>query len=314
MQKYQVVFFGAADIAIPALSELLKSAEISVKAVVTQPDWRAGRHQELLPPPVKKYAQTINIKTLQPEKLRGNGEFLDTMREMKPDLFVVEAYGKILPKELLDIPTHGAINIHISLLPKYRGASPVQQALLNGDSETGITIMKISEKIDEGAMLLQKKIPIYEQDNLETLTKKLAMLGGEHIERAALDYLQGKIHETAQDSAKASYCTKIAKEDGKIDWKNCTAQEIKNRIRAFTPWPSCYTMWGGKLLKILEAKTEKGRLSAGSIQIENDSIKIGTKENLLIPTQVQLEGKKPTDIRTFLNGNREHLIALPKFE
>jgi methionyl-tRNA formyltransferase len=314
MQKYQVIFFGTAALAIPALDALSKSAEISVKMVVTQPDKPVGRHQELIGNPVKQYARTMNLPILQAKKLRENRKLLEKIHEIKPDLFIVEAYGKILPRELLDIPKHGAINIHISLLPKYRGASPVQQALLNGDTETGITIIKMNEEMDSGDVIFTKSIAIGEDDNLESLTNKLALLGGAVIDEAAIDYMKGRLQGTPQDHSKATFCKKIAKEDGRIHWNLSTAEEIRNQIRALTPWPSCYTLWEGKRLKISEAETEEGSLPPGTIVIKSGSLKIGTKKNLLVPKKVQLEGKKESDIKTFLNGNQKPIEEKPKFE
>ncbi|MCX6734033.1 MAG: methionyl-tRNA formyltransferase [Candidatus Peregrinibacteria bacterium] len=314
MKKYQVVFFGTSEFAIPALDALAKSPELSVKAVVSQPDMPVGRHQKLEPTPVKLYAQTINLPVLQPEKIRKNEDFYDLLKELEPDLFVVISYGQILPKKILDLPKYGCINIHGSLLPKYRGASPIQHALLNGDTTTGITFMKMNEKMDEGDMLVLKKYDILEDDTFETVYKKLAVLGGAMAPLVANDYLEGILTPIKQDSSKATTCGKIEKNDGYIHWNEQSAKEIQNRIRAYTPWPSCFTTWGGKRLKILSAKIgEAGTtLKPGTMRVIGDALQIGTKEGTILPLELQLEGKKSCDTKTFLNGNWEKILAQPE--
>ncbi len=314
MKKYQVVFFGTSEFAIPALDALSKSPELSVKAVVSQPDMPVGRHQKLEPTPVKLYAQTINLPVLQPEKIRKNEEFFKLLKELQPDLFVVISYGQILPKNILDLPKYGSINIHGSLLPKYRGASPIQHALLNGDNETGITFMKMNEKMDEGDMLVLKKYEIQEDDTFETLYKKLAVLGGAMAPLVINDYLEGTLTPIRQDSSKATTCGKIEKNDGCIKWNEQSAKEIRNKIRAYTPWPSCFTTWGGKRLKILSVNRGESNstLKPGMMRVTGDELQIGTKQGAIIPLELQLEGKNACDIKTFLNGNWEKILAQPE--
>lgn len=310
MKKYQVVFFGTSEFAIPALDSLLKSHEIEVKAVVTQPDKPTGRHQELTPPPVKLFLEKggeSDIPVLQPETLRKNTNFRELIEDLEPDIFVVVSYGHIIPKSLLNVAKYGAVNIHGSLLPKYRGASPIQQALLQGDTTTGITIMKLSEKMDEGPVIFLKRMPIEENDTFETLYKKLAILGGEFIVPAMLDYIDETLQPIPQDHSRATYCEKIEKNDGLIDWENMTAQEIHNRVRAFTPWPGCFTYWQGKRLKLIEVETRNGTQKPGTMKITagtdgQQELHIGTKEGLIAPTKLQLEGKSVMDLKTFLNG------------
>lgn len=314
MKKYQVVFFGTSEFAIPALDALSKSPEISVKAVVSQPDMPVGRHQKLEPTPVKLYAQNINLPVLQPEKIRKNEDFFKLLKELQPDLFVVISYGQILPKNILDLPRYGSINIHGSLLPKYRGASPIQHALLNGDDETGITFMKMNEKMDEGDMLVLKKYKIQDDDTFETLYKKLAVLGGAMTPLVINDYLEGALTPIRQDNSKATTCGKIEKNDGRIRWEEQNAKEIRNKIRAYTPWPSCFTTWGGKRLKILSAKIGEvsQSLKPGTMRVTGDELQIGTKEGVIIPLELQLEGKNACNIKTFLNGNWEKILAQPE--
>lgn len=313
MEKYQVIFFGTSEFAIPTLDALSKSSNISVKAVVSQPDMPVGRHQKVEPTPIKLYAQTINIPVLQPKKIRGNEDFCRLLEELEVDLFVVVSYGQIIPKGILEIPKHGAINIHGSLLPKYRGASPIQHALLNGDTVTGVTFMKMNEKMDEGDILLLKKYEIQEEDTFPVLYKKLAIMGATLAPVVVTDYLEGVLTPLAQDETKATKCGKIEKNDGNIDWKEWDALEISNRIRALTPWPGCFTSWNGKRLKILSAKVgaQSGRLDPATMRVTGDLLEIGTKQGVLIPTELQLEGKKPSDTKTFLNGNWEKILAQP---
>ena len=310
MRKYQVVFFGTSEFAVPALDSLLKSQEIEVKTVVTQPDKPTGRHQELTPPPVKLFlqkAERTDIPLLQPEALRKNSDFQKLIEELEPDIFVVVSYGHIIPKALLDIPKYGAVNIHGSLLPRYRGASPIQQALLQGDTTTGVTIMKLSEKMDEGPVIFLKRMPIEENDTFETLYKKLAVLGGEFIVPATLDYIDGTLQPIPQDHARATTCQKIEKNVGLIEWETMTATQIHNRIRAFTPWPGCFTYWQGKRLKLIEVETRDGTQTPGTMKISTNTdgqpeLHIGTKEGIIAPQKLQLEGKSVMDLKTFLNG------------
>ncbi len=314
MKKYQVIFFGTPEIALPTLHSLAESEEIEVVAVVTQPDKPAGRHLEMTQSAVKVLAEKSGIPVLQPESLRDNEEFTDLIRELKPDAFVIISYGQIIPKKILNIPKHGALNIHVSLLPKYRGASPIQQALLNGESATGITIIKINEKMDAGDILFVKKLPISDEDTAESLGQKLGVMGGEFITPVLLDYIDGHLRPIPQNHAQATFCSKIEKDDGRIRWTEQTAQEIFNQIRAFTPWPSCFTSWDGKRLKIIEAKYRDEKITPGLMKIskEEKSLAVGTKEGSIYPIKIQLEGKGIIDIQTFLNGNREKIEKNPQ--
>lgn len=318
MRKYQVLFFGTPEIALPTLHSLAESEEIEVAAVVTQPDKPTGRHQEMTPPAVKVLAEKKGIPVLQPETLRGNSEFEELVRELEPDAYVIISYGQIIPKKILEIPKYGALNIHVSLLPKYRGASPIQQALLNGDSTTGITIIKINEKMDAGDIVFVKKLPISDEDNAETLSEKLAVMGGEFIAPVLLDYMEGNLKPIPQNHAQATFCSKIEKDDGRIKWEDQTAQEIFNRIRAFTPWPSCFTTWDGKRMKIIEARVGGETIEPGMMKIlsggEGLPLAIGTKKGSIHPIKIQLEGKGIVDIKTFLNGNKEKMLTSPRLE
>ncbi len=303
---------GTPDFALPSLQSLLEDSDFEVAAAVTQEDKKIGRKQELSVPPVKQLAQKHNIPVFQPHKIKGNKEFLELIRSLKPDLLVVVAYGQILPEELLEMPVYGAVNVHASLLPKYRGASPIETALLNGDDETGVTIMKMSKELDAGDILDIAKLQVEPKDNAETLTAKLSLLGGKILPYVLKDLVEGEIQPIPQDHSKATFCHKITKEDGFIDLKNLTARQILNRLRAYTPWPSIFIAIEGKRLKLLEMDIEeKLALPAGTArEISKGSVAFGTKQGVIIPHKVQLEGKKIMTIQEFLLGNRSLLSKL----
>lgn len=301
----KIIFFGTPKFAVPSLEKLAYTKNIEILAVFTQPDKPAGRKKIMTQSPVKELAKKLNLKIFQPENKKKLVEMLQNLE--RPDFFVVIAYGMIMPKEALKIPRITPINVHISLLPKYRGPSPIQEALLNSDKETGISIMEMNEKIDEGNIYLIRRVQIEDTDNQISLSEKIAKLSGDILPHVLQDIANGILSTLPQTKTqKPTYCRKIKKEDGKIDW-NCSAEEIKNQIRAYTPWPSAYTNFHGKNLKILKAdvgaETEsKRKISPGQFLFEEKKLKIGTKKGILIPKIVQLEGKKEMDIKQFING------------
>lgn len=303
---------GTPDFALPSLQTLIDDDEFDVVAVVTQEDKKIGRKQEIMAPPVKQLAQKHNITVFQPGKIKGNKLFTDLIKNLKPDLFVVVAYGKILQKEFLDIPKYGAVNVHASLLPKYRGASPIEAALLQGDKETGITMMKMAEELDAGDILNVAKLTIEPQDDAETLTVKLSLLGGKILPYVLKDLVEGAISPIPQDSSKATFCHKIHKEDGLVDINSMNAREIFNRLRAYTPWPSVFVMVEGKRLKLVEMDVDENlKLAPGELkELTKTSIAVGTKKGAIIPRKIQLEGKKVMTIQEFLTGNRSLLSKL----
>ena len=294
----KIVFFGTPEFPIPSLEVLAKIPGIEIAAVVSQPDKKVGRGKKMTPPPVKVAAKKLGLKILQPKNKK---ELEKKLQKIKADLFIVIAYGMILSKNILEMPKYGAINVHASLLPKYRGASPIQETLLNGDKETGISIIKMDSELDHGDIIIIKRIDIDKNDNLETLSIKLATLSCNILPLALLDYIDGLLKPISQKHKNATYCKKIKKEDGKIDWKK-SAEEIQNMIKAYTPWPSVFTEVKGKKLKISEANTDETKLKPGEFLIENKILKIGTKKGTLLPTKVQLQGKKEMDIKSFING------------
>lgn len=300
----KIVFFGTPEFAAETLESLVQTPDINILAVVSQPDKPVGRKKTLTAPPVKVIAEKFNLPVIQPQNKR---ELAEKLVNLKADFFVVIAFGMILPPEVLKMAKFGAINVHASLLPKYRGASPIQESLLHGDKETGLAIMKMDDQLDHGPVYLIKKLAIAETDNLETLTKKLSKLSADITPLALQDIKEGILSTPIpQNHAKATFCKKIEKEDGLIDW-NRSAEEIKNLIRGYTPWPSAYTFINGKKLKILSAETDSTTTAPEKYEIENNELKIGTGEGRVIPKRVQLEGKNETDIKSFLNGSKNLL-------
>lgn len=311
-QKLKVIFMGTPDWALPSLQSLIDHPDFEVITVVTQEDKKVGRDQKISPMPVKVLAEKHHLPILQPQKIHKNTLFINLLKKLEPDFIVVVAYAHLLPQEVLDIPKYGCINIHPSLLPKYRGASPIQSALLHGDLETGVSIMKMGKQMDNGPIFYVKKLPIDPKDNADTLGLKLFILAGMVLPEVLGEIAEGTLHAIPQNEAQATFCTKISKEDGIIDLKKLTAEEILNRIRAYTPWPSCFIILKDKRIKILEAEIDMGKnLEPGSIlYLDKNSVGIGTKKGILIPKKIQLEGKKPLPIEEFLRGNKDLLTKL----
>ena len=247
------VFFGTPAFAV-AIAEA--TAEVTeLVAVVTQPDKPKGRGRELAPPPVKIWAEARGLPVFQPERLR-DGVLAERLRAFAPDVAVVAAYGRILPKELLDLPRRGCVNVHASLLPKYRGAAPIQWAIASGDAETGVTLMRMDEGLDTGDVISTMRLPIAPDDTCATLHEKLARLGGEIVRRDLVAYVEGRIEPVPQDEAQATLAPILSKEEGRIDFR-MPARRIVDRMRAFTPWPGAFTYLGPNgtdLLKVLWAK------------------------------------------------------------
>lgn len=299
----KVVFFGTPDFAVPFLTGLIYAPDIDIEAVVTQPDKPVGRKQELTPPPVKEAAIKYGLPVLQPEKIKNNDEFIDLIKGLEPDYLVVIAYGMILPTELLDVPTRASVNVHASLLPKYRGASPIQTALLNGDKETGLTFMKMDEGLDTGGMYVLKKIPIGLDETADSLSKKLADIGAIMLPSTLDDINDEVLTPLEQNEENASYCTKISKKDAEIDPVKEDADEIFNKMRAFTPWPGIFMMFKEKRLKILKAnKSDIDAVKAGDLKEIDGKCILGTKKGSLELSELQTEGKKPCSDKDFING------------
>ncbi len=304
---HKIIFMGTPEFALPSLEILIKYPGFEVIAVVTKEDKKIGRDQVLTPTPVKKMAQAHGIPVLQPEKIRENNDFFRLLQSLEPDFIVVVNFGHILPKEILDLPKYGCINVHPSLLPKYRGTSPYVEALLQGDLETGVSIIQMVEKFDSGNIYLVKKLTIEENDNAQTLGAKLFLMGAQMLPEVMEDIVETGLEGIPQDESKATYCGKIKKEDGLIDLKTMSADQIVQRIKAYTPWPSTSIMLGEKRLKILEAKADNTSTTAPgkTMELGKNMIGLKTAKGILIPLIVQLEGKSAMPIGTFLAGNRE---------
>lgn len=296
----KVIFFGTPEISLPFLQMLIEDHEIDVEAVVTKPDKPVGRKQELTKPPVKQLAEEHDIKVFQPKKL--DAEFADFIKKYDPDFNVVISYGEILPTSVLEAPKHGSVNIHFSLLPKYRGAAPIQTALLNGDKETGITIMKMSHKLDEGDIYLMKKVEISDDENSETLLKRLADLGAIMLPSTLRDIADGVLSPLPQNEKNATFCHKIHKEDAKIDPLNDSADEIMNKYRAFQPWPGIFFMFKGKRCKLIEIEKTDKQANPNELKENEKELILGTKKGSLKINILQPEGKKPIDDKDFING------------
>jgi methionyl-tRNA formyltransferase len=297
---------GTPDLARVSLQALLTGRDFQVLAVVTQPDRPKGRDLKLTPSPVKELALTSKLPVFQPERAR-NEDFIQEVRKSKPDLIVVAAFGQILPQSILDLPQFGCINVHTSLLPKYRGAAPIQWAILNDDGETGVTIMKMDAGMDTGAILTQEKTPIHESDNAQSLHDRLATIGAELLVRTIPDYVAGKIAERPQPTKGISYAPKIKKQDGEIDWTQ-PARAIWNRVRGLVPWPGAYTHVPAQpkpyLLKIWEAEVVRETGSPGQIlSADKPGIVVGCGQDALRIRELQLEGGKRLKAQQFLAGH-----------
>lgn len=309
--KPKIIFFGTPEFAAGILESLIKN-EFNITAVFAQPDKKIGRRQEVVFSPVKKLAVGNGIKVFQPSNLR-DGNIAEEINDIKPDLIVVAAYGKILPKEILEIPKYGAINVHASLLPKCRGASPVQCAILAGEKETGITLMRMNEKMDEGDILQQEKIEIGEKETADILLNKLGELGAEMIVKFVPDWIEGKIQPIQQNHSQATYCKPVRREDGKINWSG-TAQEIFCQWRAYHPWPGIFSILNvknqPKRLKLSEieiiTENETGE-KPGKIIKYNQGVAVQMKKGLIVLKKIQLEGKKEMDVEEFLRGCPEFI-------
>lgn len=310
MQKLKIGFFGTPELSASVLADILESDFCQVEFVVTNPDKPFGRKQELRPSPVKLLAEKNFLKIFQPVKIRNNAEFLAEISAYNCDYFIVVAYGKILPKELLDIPKKMCINIHGSLLPAYRGASPIQSALLAGETETGVTIMQMSEWMDEGDMILKEKIQISENETTATLFEKFGKISGKTLLEALKKLENNEIVPEKQDENLATYCGKIAKENGEIDWQE-DAKNIFQKWQAYTPWPGIFTFYKGKRVVLESISFEKNENDSyenfWKIFKENGQYKVALRGGNICIETLKPEGKKSQKMSDFINGNPDFL-------
>jgi len=306
MAPLRVIFMGSAELSCDSLRALMHSPEFNLVAVVTQPDRPKGRDLKLQPSPVKQLALQANLPVLQPERARDEA-FAHALRDLQPDLIAVAAYGQILPKSILDLPRFGCINVHTSLLPRHRGAAPIQWAILNGDAETGVTIMKMDAGLDTGDILTQARTPIAPEDTSQTLHDRLARMGAELLVRTIPDYIAGKLSPQPQPSEGAVYARKIKKQDGHIDWTQ-PARAIWNRVRGLMPWPGAFSFLPGEprpyLLKFWQAEhIERSGPPGEVLQADNDGILVGCGQGALRILVLQREGGRRLTAQEFLAGH-----------
>ena len=294
----KIVYMGTPEFSVLPLEELVNNYDVEM--VVTQPDKLVGRKKEIAFSPVKEYALEKGIEVFQPTKIR---EDYQKIIDLKPDLIVTCAYGQIIPKELLELPKYGCINIHASLLPEYRGGAPIHKAVIDGKDKTGVTIMYMDEKMDSGDILYQKEIDITDEDNTSTMFKKLSVLGKEMIKEFIPKLINNEFTRTKQDESKVTYAYNITKEDEKISFDD-TSKNIFNKIRGLADIPGGYAFLDGKRVKIFKSRlgnTSKGK-PGEIINIYDDGIGVMTKDNEIIITDIQLEGKKREEVKNYLNG------------
>ena len=300
----RLVFMGTPDFAVPVLKALMERYEIV--GVVTQPDRRVGRGHKVEAPPVKVLALDNGLPVLQPPSLR-RPDVVAELRALAPEVIVVAAYGQILRAEVLGIPPRGCLNVHASLLPRYRGAAPIAAAILAGEEKTGVTIMLMDEGMDTGPILSQATCSISPRDTQGSLSARLARLGAGLMMDTLPRWLAGEIEPRPQDHSQATYSRIITKEDGLIDWSQ-SAVEIWRRSRAYYPWPSTYTYWRGKLLKVLRAEALphwSGKGDPGQVITLDEGLAVATGEGALLLREVQLAGKRALDAEDFARGQRD---------
>jgi methionyl-tRNA formyltransferase len=301
-----LVFCGTPQFAVPTLQAILDASDVNVRLVVMQPDRPRGRGLELVPSPVKKLALSHNLSLAQPDKIKNNSEFRAQLEAIRPEAIVVVAYGRIIPQWMIDLPPLGNINLHASLLPKYRGAAPIQWAIASGETITGVTTMRIDAGLDTGDILLQRELAIGPADTTETIASRLAELGAPLMVETLRGIRDGRISPQPQVGGLATLAPILTKEDGRIDWQR-TASEIHNRLRAFQPWPGAFTTFRGKTLNVWEAQPAKQPANAtpGVLVLDRDRLwvgcGIGSALELLV---VQPEGKKRMSARDFVHGYR----------
>lgn len=306
-QPFHILFMGTSDFAVPAL-QALHSAGFSIPLVVTQPDRPAGRGLELKPSPVKTKALELKLEVFQPEKIR-TPEAIETLRKAEPDVTVVAAYGQILPSSVLQIPKTACLNIHGSILPKYRGAAPIHYAVIAGEKETGVTIMYMNEKMDEGDMLLVRKTPIGPEETTGEVHDRLAQLGAEGLLEALELLKQGKAPRTPQNHSQATYAPSIKREFCRLDWTRSAAQ-IADKVRGLSPWPVAETAWKGMDLKVHKALLENRKGKPGEVlEISKQGIAVGAGQDAVRLIEVQPPGKKKMSAHDFTLGHADFKIG-----
>jgi methionyl-tRNA formyltransferase len=302
-QSLDLVFCGTPRFAVPTLEKLVE-AGFRVHLVVTQPDRPKGRGLELVPSPVKESALRLNLPVIQPERIKLNDEFRAQLTALSPGAIIIVGYGRIVPQWMLDLPPLGNINLHASLLPKYRGAAPIQWAIASGETVTGVTTMRIDAGLDTGDILLQQELPITPADTAETLAPRLASIGADLVVETLRGLEARTLPPRPQDNTRASLAPILKKEDGRIDFSR-SAADIINRIRGFQPWPGAYTKFRGKALQILKAQPAAHAVPVGELHVLSNQLLVGCRHNTSLELlEIQLEGKKRSSAQDFLRGYR----------
>lgn len=307
-----IVYMGTPDFAVPALEKLIEAGH-RITAVVTQPDRQRGRGKEVLYSPVKECALKYDIPVFQPGKIKAP-EAVEQLKSYQADIFVAAAFGQILSKEILEMPKYGCVNIHASLLPKYRGAAPIQWAVINGEEKTGVTIMQMDEGLDTGDIISQREVLIAQDETGESLFEKLSVVGAELLAETLEGIRRGDAVKRKQDDSQSTYARMLKKEDGRIHW-NRTSKQIEQQIRGMNSWPSAYTIWNGKTLKIWKAQWNQSvhAHAPGTIlDVEKESVMVACGEGIIRIQELQLEGKKRMPVKDFLLGY--HMEAGSKLE
>jgi methionyl-tRNA formyltransferase len=304
----RIVFMGTPGFSVAALDACFRLGE--VVGVVTQPDKPKGRGQELSISPVKARALERGVPVLQPPKIRNTPFHLE-LAALKPDVTVVAAYGKILPKDVLEVPPHGSVNVHASLLPRFRGAAPIQWAIARGDDKTGVCLMKMDEGMDTGPIIARGELPVAPDETSATLHDKLSALGGRLLEEHLLPYVEGQRPPVPQPAEGIVMAPMIQKEDGRLDFTR-PAVELERRLRAFTPWPGAWTTFSGATLKVLSVKVEKGHGRPGEVlRAGRDGLELACADGSLVLLQLQPEGKRPMDAAGFLASRKVETGSSP---
>lgn len=303
MSTSRVVFMGTPAFAVPSLNSLAE-AGFDVAAVVTQPDRPRGRGKRVKPSPVKAAAQDLGLEVLEPESVK-DADFIEKLRSLGPEYIAVVAYGKILPAGVLNLPPGGCVNVHASLLPRYRGAAPINWAIVRGEKESGVTTMLMDEGMDTGPVLLEEKVSIEDTDTAEDLAKKLSVAGGRLLVKTLELLKDGKVTPRPQDKSKATYAPMLKKSDGRIDWTK-PAIEIHNLVRGFYPWPGAHTTLGGKRVKIHSSRVAREDVKGGpgSVKTSGGRLLVGCGEGALEITELQPENKRRMAAADFLTGRR----------
>jgi len=301
----RIVFMGTPEFAVPSLKALIEAGH-DIPAVVTQPDRPRGRGRRLEPPPVKLAAKEHGIEVLQPSGVREEG-FMEKLKALEPDFLAVVAYGKILPRAVLDIPAKGCINLHASLLPKYRGAAPINRAIIDGEKETGVTTMLMDAGLDTGPMLLKERVAIGEEETAVELSQRLSVVGAGLLARTIGLLTEGRIEPEPQDARLSTYAPALKKTDGLIDWGR-SAGEVRDLVRGLYPWPGAFTRWKGKVLKIHEGRVSKGGAGGAGpgtiVSVDRDALGVKCAEGVFEVTSLQPENKRRMGAGDFIKGYR----------